>query len=71
MADRVVTGREWYLAERSGHRTSLVVLPVTDRVPQDREWSFHVTEELSQDGNGNVLGGGQSNERDGQANVEM
>jgi hypothetical protein len=54
MSDRVVTGREWYLAERSGHRTSLVVILVTDRVPQDREWSFHVTEELSQDGNVNV-----------------
>ncbi len=36
----------------------LVVLPVTDRVPQDIERSFHVTEELSQDGNVNVLGVG-------------
>jgi hypothetical protein len=37
MVDRVVTGRERYLGERSGHRTSLVdlvVLPVTDRVPR-------------------------------------
>jgi hypothetical protein len=33
MAVRVFTGRERYLAERSCHRTSLVVLPVTDRVP--------------------------------------